>query len=43
MIVHREIAKYSPEFGDLQVEVIANKWYFKKEIKQDKWSVKILF
>ena len=43
MMVHREIAKYSPEFGDLQVEVIANKWYFKKEIKQDKWSVKILF
>lgn len=42
-MVYREIAKFEPEFGDLEVEVIANKWYFKKEIKQDKWSVKILF
>ncbi|MBI4979988.1 hypothetical protein HZC30_00355 [Candidatus Woesearchaeota archaeon] len=42
-MVHKEIAKYEPEFGDLEVEVVANKWYFKKEIKQDKWSVKILF
>lgn len=42
-MVYKETAKYEPEFGDLEVEVIANKWYFKKEIKQDKWSVKILF
>jgi len=42
-MVYKETAKYEPEFGDLEVEVVANKWYFKKEIKQDKWSVKILF
>jgi predicted amidophosphoribosyltransferase len=42
-MVHKEVAKYTPEFGDLEVEVVANKWYFKKEIKQDKWSVKIIF
>lgn len=42
-MVIRETAKYEPVFGNLEVEVIANKWYFKKEIKQDKWSVKILF
>lgn len=42
-MVHKEIAKYPPEFGNLEVEVVANRWYFKKEIKQDTWSVKILF
>ncbi|MEK6816168.1 MAG: hypothetical protein AABY09_01020, partial [Nanoarchaeota archaeon] len=42
-MVHREIAKYPPEFGDLEVEVVANKWYFKENLKKDKWSVKILF
>ncbi len=42
-MVHKEIAKYPPEFGIIEVEVIANRWYFKKEIKRDDWSVKILF
>ncbi len=42
-MVYKETAKYESEFGDLEVEVVANKWYFKKEIKEDKWSVKILF
>ena len=42
-MVYKETAKYPPEFGDLEVEVIANKWYFKKDLKKDEWSVKILF
>lgn len=42
-MVHREIARYPPEFGTLEVEVVANKWYFKEQLKKDSWSVKILF
>ncbi len=42
-MVHREIAKYSPEFGNLEVEVVANKWYFKEALKKDWWSLKIVF
>lgn len=42
-MVYKETAKYEPEFGDLEVEVVANKWYFKKELKKDTCSVRILF
>ncbi len=42
-MVYREIAKYVPEFGELEVEVLANKWYFQKDVKEDFYSKKILF
>ncbi len=42
-MVHKEIAYYEHEFGDLKVEVIANKWYFSKGVKKDETSLKIFF
>jgi len=42
-MVHREVASYPPEFGTLEVEVVANKWYFTKRLKTDEWSVKIFY
>jgi predicted amidophosphoribosyltransferase len=42
-MVHKEIAKYSPEFGDLEVEVVANRWYFPMGVKKDEVSKKIVF
>lgn len=35
LVVHKEVAKYKPEFGDLEVEVVANKWYFPFNVKKD--------
>jgi len=42
-MVHKEIAKYAPEFGELEVEVVANKWYFPVNIKKDYVSKRIVF
>ena len=42
-MVYTEIAKYSPEFGNLEVEVVANKWYFPYKTKKDYVSKRIVF
>ena len=42
-MVHTETAKYQPEFGEIEVVVFANKWYFQKEVKKDYYSTKIVF
>ncbi len=42
-MVHKETAKYEPEFGNLEVEVVANKWYFPYKIKKDHVSSRIVF
>lgn len=42
-MVHKEIAKIQEEFGDLEVEVLSNKWYFAPCVKTDFYSKKILF
>jgi predicted amidophosphoribosyltransferase len=40
--MYKEIANYSPEFGDLEVEVFSNNWYFKKTpTKRDSYSYNI--
>jgi len=42
-MVHKEIAKIQEAFGDLEVEVFSNKWYFAPSVKEDFYSKKILF
>lgn len=42
-MVHKEVARYKPKFGDLEVEVVASKWYFPFYVKKDNVSKRIVF